>query len=414
MTPTPVDRMRAALQHTALDGWLLYDFQGLNPHARRVLGFPAQAHLTRRFFVWVPREGRAALLHNHIEGGTWAGLSAGWDVSLCPFGSHAELDARLAEIVAGKTVAMEYSPLGAVPYVGWVDAGTLERVRAAGAADVVSSADLLQSFLAWSEEDLAAHRRAAGVLMRAKDDAFHLIHERLRAGETVTELDAQAVIERAIVEAGLQSGHPVNVSYGANAADPHYQPEGDKNAALRPGECVLIDLWAQEPGRPFADVTWVGHAGEPSTEYRSAWEAVRGARDAALTLLRERYAQEGWGRLQGWELDRAARNAMGPEWEPFFLHRTGHDLGVSLHGAGANLDDYETRDTRTLTPGLAVTVEPGSYPRERSFGIRTEVDVFLAPEGPQVTTDLQREPFVLGAGEWEAVRAAACGEGTAF
>lgn len=406
---SPLDRMRGALQGSGLDGWLLYDFQGLNPHAGRVLGLPPGAHLTRRFFVWVPREGQATLLHNHIEGGTWRTLSAGWDVILRPSGSHAELNAALREVVAGKTVAMEYSPHGAVPYVSRVDAGTLERVRAAG-AEVVSSADLLQSFLAWSEEDLAAHRRAAAVLMRAKDDAFRLIHERLQAGEAVTELEVQAVIERAIEQAGMTSGHPVNVSFGANAADPHYQPEGEKNATLHPGECVLIDLWAQEPGCPFADVTWVGYAGEPSGEYREAWEAVRSARDAALKLLHDRHAGEGWGHLQGWELDRAARDAMGPQWEGFFLHRTGHDLGVQIHGSGANLDDYETRDTRTLTPGLAVTVEPGTYPLEWGFGIRSEVNVFLGPGGPEVTTDLQRQPFVLGTGEWEEVRAAGYGE----
>ncbi|BDP40258.1 hypothetical protein DAETH_02270 [Deinococcus aetherius] len=404
MTSSPTERMRQALQGTSLDGWLMYDFQGLNPHARRVLDLPAGAHLTRRFFVWVPREGRAVLLHNHIEGGTWAALSAGWGVERRAFGSHAELDARLAEVVAGKTVAMEYSPHGAVPYVSRVDGGTVERVRAAGAR-VESSADLLQSFLVWSPEDFVAHGRAAALLMRAKDDAFRLIHERLRSGEPVTELEVQAVIERAIAEEGLESGHPVNVSFGANAADPHYEPGGERNAVLRPGECVLIDLWAQEPGRPFADVTWVGFAGEPGAEYREAWAAVAKARDTALALLHERH-----GSLQGWEVDRAARDAMGGTWAPSFLHRTGHDLGVQIHGSGANLDDYETRDTRRLTPGLAVTVEPGTYPRERGFGIRSEVNVYLAPHGPQVTTDLQRQPFVLGAGEWVDVRAAAYGE----
>ncbi|WP_051935455.1 Xaa-Pro peptidase family protein [Deinococcus sp. YIM 77859] len=407
-SPPPPERLRGALRGTAVDGWLLYDFQGLNPHARTLLGLPAGVHLTRRFFLWVPREGPVTLLHHHIEGGTWAALTRGWNVARRAFGSHAELDAALRDMVAGKTVAMEYSPQGAVPYVSRVDAGTLERVRAAG-AKVVSSADLLQAFLVWSPEDLAAHRRAAAVLMRAKDDAFRLLHERLKAGEPVTELEAQAVIERAIAQAGLTSGHPVNVSFGANAADPHYEPGGGQNAALHWGECVLIDLWAQEEGRPFADVTWVGYAGEPSAEYWEAWTAVRGARDAALTLLRERYGREGWGRLQGWELDRAAREAMGEPWARHFLHRTGHDLGVQLHGSGANLDDYETHDLRTLTPDLAVTVEPGTYPREQGFGIRSEVNVFLSPEGPQVTTDLQQQPFVLGAGPWEAVRAASFG-----
>ncbi|KQR04748.1 Xaa-Pro peptidase family protein [Deinococcus sp. Leaf326] len=407
---SPVERMRGALAATDLDGWLIYDFQGLNPHARRVLDIPQGVFLTRRFFVYVPREGRATVLHNHIEGGNWRRVTQGWDAELRPFGSHDELDAELRALVAGRRLAMEYSPQGAVPYVSRVDAGTLERVRAAGAAEVASSADLLQSFLVWSPEDLAAHRRAAAVLMAAKDEAFELVHDRLKAAQPVTELEVQAVIMRRIEEAGMEAGHDVNVSFGVNAADSHYEPSETQNAVLEAGQCVLIDLWAQEPGRPFADVTWVAHAGEPGAEYLDAWAAVRRARDAALSRLQERHAATGWGEVQGWELDRASRDAMGDTWSPYFLHRTGHDLGVQIHGAGANLDDYETRDTRTLTPGLCVTIEPGTYPAARGFGLRTEIDVYLAPAGPEVTTDLQHAPFVLGAGAWAAVRAAGYGE----
>ncbi|PNY82886.1 aminopeptidase P family protein [Deinococcus koreensis] len=304
---------------------------------------------------------------------------------------------------------MEYSPNGEVPYVSRVDAGTLERVRAAGAAEIVTSADLLQAFLVWSPEDLAAHRRAVDVLMAAKDAAYELIHDRLKAGRPVTELDAQAVIMERIAAAGMDAGHPVNVSFGVNAADSHYEPGGELNATLRAGECVLIDLWAQEPGRPFADVTWVGFAGEPGAEYLDAWTAVSRARDAALERLRRMHAQDGWGRIQGWMLDRAARDTMGDEWGPYFLHRTGHDLGVQIHGAGANLDDYETHDTRALTPGLGVTVEPGTYPAARGFGIRSEVNIYLAPGGPEVTTPVQARPFVLGSGDWAQVRRAALG-----
>ncbi|WP_221091511.1 M24 family metallopeptidase [Deinococcus aquaedulcis] len=407
---SPITRMQRALSATDLDGWLVYDFQGLNPHARRVLALPESAFLTRRFFVWVPRQGPATVLHNHIEGGTWGEITRHWGAERRPFGSHAELDAALREVVAGRALAMEYSPNGAVPYVGRVDAGTVERVRAAGARAIHTSADLLQSFLAWSADDLAAHERAVAVLMTAKDDAFRLIHERLRAGQPVTELDAQAVIMRQIEAAGMQAGHAVNVSFGVNAADSHYEPSPERHATLQSGECVLIDLWAQEPGRPFADVTWVGFAGTPGAEYLDAWTAVSRARDAALHRLQQDHAEQGWGQLQGWMLDRAARDAMGPEWAPHFLHRTGHDLGVQIHGAGANLDDYETRDTRTLTPGLAVTIEPGTYPAQKGFGIRSEINVYLAPEGPRVTTHTQRAPFVLGQGDWASVRAAGYGE----
>ena len=407
----PIERMQAALASTNLDGWLMYDFQGLNPHARRVLELPKGAFLTRRFFVWVPRVGQATLLHNHIEGGTWGEISRSWPVARRAFGSHAELDAALRDVVAGKRVAMEYSPHGAVPYVSRVDAGTVERVRAAGAAEVASSADLLQAFLAWSEEDLAAHRRAVSVLMDAKDAAFRLIHESLQSGRPVTELDAQDLIMARIEAAGMSAGHPVNVSFGVNAADSHYEPGGDKNATLQPGQCVLIDLWAQEPGRPFGDVTWVGFAGQPGAEYLDAWAAVKRAREAALAVIMGSESVRG-GQVQGWQADRAARDAMGPVWEPYFLHRTGHDLGVQIHGAGANLDDYETRDTRTLTPGLGVTVEPGTYPAAKGFGIRSEVDVYLNPHtGPEVTTHTQAGPFLLGGPEaWETVRARGYGQ----
>lgn len=124
--------MQAALAATDLDGWLVYDFQGLNPHARRVLGIGDDVFLTRRFFVWVPRAGRAVVLHNHIEGGNWNRITQEWDAELRPFGSHAELDAALRGVVSGQRLAMEYSPNGAVPYVSRVDAGTLERVRGPG------------------------------------------------------------------------------------------------------------------------------------------------------------------------------------------------------------------------------------------------------------------------------------------
>lgn len=408
---SPVARAQQALAPTDLDGWLIYDFQGLNPHARRVLDIPHNVFLTRRFFVYVPREGRAVVLHNHIEGGNWRKITEGWGAELRPFGSHAELDAALKQVVAGKRLAMEYSPSGAVPYVSRVDAGTLERVQAAGAAEILSSADLLQSFLKWTPEDLAAHERAVAVLMKAKDDAFELMHERLQAGQPVTEVEVQSLIMRQIREAGMQAGHDVNVSFGVNAADSHYEPTPEQHATLQAGECVLIDLWAQEEGRPFGDVTWVGYAGQPSAEYLDAWQAVSRARNTSLGLLQERYAQDGWGKLQGWELDRAGREAMGADWEPYFLHRTGHDLGVQIHGAGANLDDYETRDTRTLTEGLAVTIEPGTYPAAKGFGIRSEVNVYLSPAGPRMTTHLQRKPFVLGGAErWEEVRRRGYGE----
>lgn len=400
---TALLHLQDAVRQHDLDGWLLYDFQGLNPYARTLLGIPKSAHLTRRYFVWIPREGQPSVIHHRIEGGTWRALGRQADLAFLPYSAHTELDAQLTTLLGSAgTIAMEYSDRGAVPYVSRVDAGTLERVRETGVT-VHSSADLLQRFLVWSADDLAAHQRAVDVLVKAKDEAFHLIHERLKGGQPVTELDAQRVLMDTIQAAGMHSGHAANVSFAANAADPHYEPSPERHATLERGQCVLMDLWCQEEGRPFADITWMGFAGPPDAEFLNAWHVVAGARDQAVQQLRHR--REG---LQGWEVDRAARTLIeNAGLGEFFMHRLGHNLGVELHGPGANLDDLETHDTRTLLPGLAVTVEPGVYPAARGYGIRSEINLYLTPDGAQVTTPLQVEPFILGEGEWAHVHAQA-------
>ncbi|MBB6099336.1 Xaa-Pro aminopeptidase [Deinobacterium chartae] len=404
-----IEQMQRLLQGAGLDGWLIYDFRGLNPHATSLLRIPRGAHLTRRYFVWVPAKGQAAVLHNAIEGGTWAKVGAALERRV--WSSHSNLQVRLGEILRpGMRVAMEYSPQGAVPYVSAVDGGTLERVRGFG-VDVVSSADLLQGFLTWDEQDLAAHLEAVEVLMRAKDAAFELIHRRLLAGGPVTETEVQSEIQRVIEAAGMDSDHPVNVSFGAHAGDPHYDPQPGADATLRWGQCVLIDLWCRREGRPFADVTWMAFAGEPDAEFLQTWEAVKAARDGAVAQLHADFARG----LEGWELDARARALLTERGHgAAFFHRLGHSLGTEqVHGAGANLDDLETHDTRRLLAGTAVTVEPGAYYAERGYGVRSEINVYLSPEGPVVTTPAQDYPYVLGRGEWEAVRARALGEARA-
>src|SRR5690606_13297096 len=76
------------------------------------------------------------------------------------------------------------------------------------------------------------------------------------------------------------------------------------------------------------------------------------------------------------------------------MHRTGHSIDDELQGAGAHLDNYESKDTRILTPGTGVTIGPGLYVAG-DFGVRTEISVFLAPSGPEVTTPAQDEIEVL-------------------
>ena len=72
-------------------------------------------------------------------------------------------------------------------------------------------------------------------------------------------------------------------------------------------------------------------------------------------------------------------------WGKHFIHRTGHSIDVELHGSGPNIDNLETRDTRTLIPGVGFSVEPGIY-LAGDVGFRSELNMFIGAGGPEVTT----------------------------
>jgi Xaa-Pro aminopeptidase len=390
MTATPdLTRLQTALRGSGLDGWLLYDFRGLNPFAGQLLDLRGEM-LTRRWFLYVPTSGAATLIHHRIEESAWQQLLPDPSVQRKLFSAHQELDAVLRQTLAGAArIAMEISPRGAVPYVSYVDAGTVERVRECG-VEVVSSGDLLQGFFVWDAADREAHLRAVAGVIRAKDAGFRLMDERLAARELVTELEAQEVVVRQLVEAGVAFDHPPIVAFGSHASDGHYTPNPASNRTLEDGMCVILDVWAGIPDRPMADITWVGFAGEPTAEYLHVWQAVRGARDLAIQMLTSKSAQEGW------QVDRAARDLLAERgYTAAFRHRLGHSLGRNHpHGPSVNLDDFETHDTRSLLPGLAVTVEPGVYLGH--MGVRSEVNVLITEEGATVTTPIQTEPYRLG------------------
>lgn len=384
-------RLQAVVRESGLDGWLLYDFRGLNPFPAQLLNLGC-AILSRRWFLFVPPQGRATLICHRIEAGSWQQLLPDPTVQRQVFSAHQELDQVLRETLAGaRRIVMEISPRGQVPYVSYVDAGTVERVRECG-VEIVSSADLLQYFATWSEEDRQAHLIAVEGVIRAKDAGFRLIDERLRAQQPVTELQVQEVIVHELTQAGLEFDHPAIVAFGSHASDGHYSVTPETNRTLEPGMCVLLDIWAGLRDRPMADITWVGFAGEPTAEYQHVWEAVRDARDLAMELLTRKRVTEGW------QVDRAARDLIAARgYGAAFRHRLGHSLGRNFpHGPAVNLDDLETHDTRKLLPGLGVTVEPGIYLGH--IGVRSEVNLLITETGAQVTTPVQTEPYRLGIG----------------
>lgn len=119
---------------------------------------------------------------------------------------------------------------------------------------------------------------------------------------------------------------------------------------------------------------------------------VREARDKAIELIQSSVAA---GKaLQGWQVDNAARKVIEKAgYGKYFFHRTGHNIGQSVHGNGVNMDGLETRDVRHLIPKTCNSVEPGIYLPE--FGIRSEVNVYIDEKEARVTGAVQKEVLAL-------------------
>ncbi|HSA57383.1 MAG TPA: Xaa-Pro peptidase family protein [Gemmatimonadaceae bacterium] len=391
LTPATLPAFQRALAEAEVDGWLLYDFRGANPIARELLG--VGGHVTRRFFVWVPASGAPTAVTHAIEQGVWREWPAEWRKER--YSSWRSLEEAVGRLVHGKRVAMEYSAGDAVPYLDRIPAGVIELVRAAGAT-VVSSGNLVSRFhAAWTDEQLASHRRTAETIAAIARDALRFAGEQARGGRPTTEHELQARIMAAFARAGLETDHPPNVSVGANAANPHYEPSAERVQLLTMGNLLLIDLWAREPGGVYADQTWMASLGPPGDKAVALWNAVRDARDAALALLRDRAATH--TPVRGADVDDAARRVIEACGHgEFFTHRTGHSIDPrELHGSGPNLDNLETREERLLVPGVGFSVEPGIYiPGE--LGVRSEVNVFFG-DGELVVTpaEYQRELMLV-------------------
>ena len=163
------------------------------------------------------------------------------------------------------------------------------------------------------------------------------------------------------------------LSFGANAARNHYEPSAESSAPLVPGQILLIDLWAREPGGIYADQTWMAAMGAPSDRDAHLWQVVRQSRDRALDLLCKRVREQTL--VQGAELDRAAKRIIQEAgYGANVASRTGHSIDrFGLHGFGPPIDDTETWDSRLLIPGVGFSVEPGIYFAGET-GVRSEVN----------------------------------------
>jgi Xaa-Pro dipeptidase len=383
--------MQSALKEAKIDGWLLYDFHGVNPIAAGLLRLAGL--VSRRYFIFIPASGKPVALTHAIEQGPWRDWPADWEKRT--YSSWNQLESSVAAMIKGKRVAMEYSPGDAVPYVDRIPAGVIELVRNAGAT-VVSSANLVSQFYSvWTSEQLASHERAAEAIASIAREAFVIAGRRAGSGSPVTEYELRTWILDRFGDAELETDHGPIVAIGPNAANPHYEPLAQGSAKIERGAILLIDLFAREKNGVYADQTWMGSLGHVSERDQKVWEAVRDARDAAIDLLRTRLASR--KSVSGAEVDDVSREVIGARgFAEYFIHRTGHSIdSVSLHGSGPNIDNLETREERALIPGVGFSIEPGIY-LSGDLGMRSEVNAFIGAGELVVTPkEYQRELFIV-------------------
>jgi Xaa-Pro dipeptidase len=387
-----LEKIQQEIRNQNLDGWLFFDHHLRDPLAYRVLGLTPPAAPTRRWYYLIPATGEPRGLEHRIERGMTGNLPG----EKIPYSSWTEQTAALARILHGmKRVAMQYSPMCAIPYVSMVDGGTVELVRSTG-VEVVSSAELIQAFEArWTPEALESHLEAGRRVDKVRAEAFALIHERTRNGAPLSEVEVKDLVRRNFAAAGLITDHGPIVGCNANASNPHYEPTAELSAPIKPGDWVLLDMWAKldQPGAVYYDITWTAYCGDTAPErIRKVFTIVTSARDAAIQRVMEASAS-GYP-LRGFEVDDACRAVIQKAgFGEYFTHRTGHSIGETVHGNGANMDNLESHDERTVSPWTCFSIEPGIYLPE--FGVRSEVNMFVGEKEARVTGQIQREMALL-------------------
>lgn len=386
-----IEAIQQDLKAAKLDGWLFYDFRGRDPIAHRILGL-LDSMRTRRWFYFIPAKGAPKKLVHKIEAQALAALPG----ETLYFSAQEELRGNLKKLLGrAKNVAMQYSPQNAIPYVSMVDAGTIELVRSTG-VKIATSADLVQKYEAcWSKSQLDSHLAASRAIDKIVQQAFALAAQSVRDKKNLTEYDLQQWIRKRFDEVGITTEEGPDVAVNQNASDPHYGPTRESSATIKEGDLLLLDVWGKQkdPGSVYYDITWVGYLGaKVPDKFAKVFKVIREARDAAVDLILK--STKAGKPLQGWQVDNASRRIVEKAgYGKYFFHRTGHNIGQSVHGNGVNMDGLETHDARHLIPGTCNSIEPGIYLPE--FGIRSEVDVYIGEKKASVTGAIQQEILAL-------------------
>ena len=392
---TDLQAAREYLTNAGISGWLTRDYRYTNPIFFAALGYEPP-NLTRPVWLWIPADGEPRVLAHDVDVNRFERD----DVEITAYSNRDAMVANLEALMPERgKIAMDYSPMYALPRVARVDAGSIELIRSFG-LEVVSSGDVSQyATERWNAAQLASHRYAMSEIVESMHEAFKFIGENV--SWKLSEHDVAEFIRGKFDRAGLFTDEGPVVAFNENSSDPHYEPTPEHSSIIRRDGWLLIDAWAKPTSiEPFldeesergsepvyADITWVAKIGSPpSSDHLKVFDSVKRARDSAYMFLRDRHRKG--ESTQGWQVDRVARDSIAKDgYGKWFVHRLGHSIGPEVHSNAVNLDDWETHDTRQLIPGICTSVEPGIYIPE--FGVRSEMDIYVSDDDVEITGEIQ-------------------------
>lgn len=221
------------------------------------------------------------------------------------------------------------------------------------------------------EAEIAKLKMNAGIADRAMRKVFAAIRPGL------SEIELAAVVKEHFASEGATPAFWI-VGGGGNGAFPHHQAGGRR---LEEGDAVVIDIGGRKAGFP-SDITRMAAVGRPPDGYGQIHTIVERAVQAALAAARP-------GAL-ACEVDGAARRVIEDAgYGEYFVHRTGHGMGIDGHEP-----PYLTATSDTiLEEGMVFSIEPGIYIPGR-FGLRLEDIVVLREDGPEVLSSLPRDLYI--------------------
>ena len=385
-----IKEIKKYIAQEGADAWVLVDYECHNPVMNALLG---PKMLTRKIFMVIPASGKPYLITHIIDTVYLKDKETLGNFDLKVYKTWREMLDLEKKLLSGyKTVLMDISENGLLPRISLADWGSVDYIKSLG-LEVRSSGDVLQRITAvYSKRAYELQKQACELTLKIKDEAFQKIKELIEKDGKTSEYEIQQFIADRFREEGMVFDEPPLVAIGPNASDPHYAPTRESFSEICEGDLVLIDMWAKmdDPEAVYADITWMGYVGKEIPDvFAERFKIVKSARDAVIEFLKNEIPNRD---VHAFEADDVARKVITDAgYGEYFLHRVGHNIAVDVspHGPGANLDDYESKDTRLLLEGTSFSDEPGIYAPD--FGVRSETNLHIKDGNLEVVAGLQDE-----------------------